>query len=38
VARRDANQVFYRVRDPKVFELLTMVRELFCETRDNEAA
>jgi len=38
LARRDANQVFYRVRDPKVFELLAMVRDLFCETRDSEAA
>ncbi|MBI5137486.1 MAG: winged helix-turn-helix transcriptional regulator [Nitrospirae bacterium] len=31
IARRDANQVFYRVREPKVFELLALVRELFCE-------
>lgn len=31
VARRDANQVFYRVRDPKLFELLGLVRELFCD-------
>jgi len=31
VARRDANQVFYRVKDPKVFELLALMRELFCE-------
>jgi DNA-binding transcriptional ArsR family regulator len=31
VARREANQVFYRVRDPKLFELLGMVRELFCD-------
>lgn len=38
VARRDANQVFYRVRDPKVFELLVMVRELFCEPGNGEAA
>jgi DNA-binding transcriptional ArsR family regulator len=37
VARRDANQVFYRVRDPKVFELLTMVRDLFCEPGGGEA-
>jgi len=31
LARREGNQVFYRVRDPKVFDLLTLVRELFCE-------
>lgn len=31
LARREANQVFYRVREPKVFELLDLVRELFCE-------
>lgn len=30
-ARREANQVFYRVRDPKLFELLGLIRELFCE-------
>jgi DNA-binding transcriptional ArsR family regulator len=31
LARREGNQVFYRVRDPKVFELLALVRDLFCE-------
>lgn len=30
-SRREANQVFYRVRDPKLFDLLALVRELFCE-------
>ena len=29
--RKEANQVFYRVRDPKLFALLELVRELFCE-------
>jgi DNA-binding transcriptional ArsR family regulator len=38
VARRDANQVFYRVRDPKVFDLLAMVRELFCEPQGGGPA
>lgn len=31
VTRKEANQVFYRVRDPKLFALLELVRELFCE-------
>lgn len=30
-SRRDGNQVFYRVRDPKLFALLEMVRDMFCE-------
>ncbi|MDH5527875.1 MAG: metalloregulator ArsR/SmtB family transcription factor [Nitrospirota bacterium] len=30
-ARRDGNQVFYRVRDPKLFDLLGMVRDMFCD-------
>ncbi len=31
LARRKSNQVFYRVKEPKVFELLALVRELFCD-------
>jgi DNA-binding transcriptional ArsR family regulator len=31
VARREGNQVFYRVRDPKLFDLLALIRDLFCE-------
>ncbi len=31
LARRESNQVFYRVKEPKVFELLALVRELFCD-------
>lgn len=30
-ARREGNQVFYRVRDRKLFALLEMVRDMFCE-------
>ncbi len=30
-ARRDGNQIYYRVKNPKLFELLALVRELFCE-------
>ncbi|MDH4228168.1 MAG: metalloregulator ArsR/SmtB family transcription factor [Nitrospirota bacterium] len=30
-SRREGNQVFYRVRDPKLFDLLALVRELFCD-------
>jgi len=30
-SRKQANQVFYRIKNPKVFDLLALVRELFCD-------
>jgi ArsR family transcriptional regulator len=30
-SRKEANQVFYRIKDPKVFDLLALVKELFCD-------
>jgi len=30
-SRKEANQVFYRIKNPKVFDLLALVRELFCD-------
>ena len=36
-ARREGNQVFYRVRDPKLFDLLALIRDLFCEPAHGAA-
>jgi ArsR family transcriptional regulator len=31
VARREGNQVFYRVRDERLFGLLELLEEVYCE-------
>lgn len=32
VSRKDANRVYYRVGDPRTLRLISMMKELFCET------
>ncbi len=32
VARREGNQIFYRVEDPRIFDLLSMVKTVFCKS------
>jgi len=34
-SRKEANQVFYRIKNPRVFDLLALVRELFCEPQEE---
>ncbi|MBI1425065.1 MAG: metalloregulator ArsR/SmtB family transcription factor [Gammaproteobacteria bacterium] len=34
VTRRDANRIFYRIRDPKLVELILLMRDIYC----NQAA
>jgi DNA-binding transcriptional ArsR family regulator len=29
-ARKDANQVFYRVADPRIIRIIALTREIFC--------
>ena len=31
-SRKDANRVYYRVGDPRTLRLISMMKELFCET------
>ncbi|MCS6266662.1 MAG: winged helix-turn-helix transcriptional regulator [Vampirovibrio sp.] len=31
ITRKEANQVFYRVRDPRMFELLVILQEIYCK-------
>ncbi len=31
-SRKDANRVYYRVGDPRTLRLISMMRDLFCET------
>jgi DNA-binding transcriptional ArsR family regulator len=31
-ARREGNQIYYSVRDRRLFEMLDLVRALFCHT------
>lgn len=30
VTRRDANRIFYRIRDPKLIELIQLMRDIYC--------
>jgi DNA-binding transcriptional ArsR family regulator len=30
IARREGNQIYYSVRDPRVFELLDLFKSIFC--------
>jgi len=30
-SRRSAQQVFYRLHDPRLLELISLIRELFCK-------
>ncbi len=36
VTDKQANQVFYSVRDPKMFELLEVLQRIYCKDLDNE--
>ena len=36
-ARRDANQVFYRVGDCKVLDLVALTRNIFCNTVQSDS-
>lgn len=38
VARKEAQTVFYRVRDPKAEQLLTLLHDLFCGELGRESA
>ena len=29
--RRDANRIFYRIRDPQLVELIMLMREIYCQ-------
>lgn len=30
LTRREANRIFYRIRDPKLVELIMLMREIYC--------
>jgi DNA-binding transcriptional ArsR family regulator len=30
VTRRDANRIFYRIRDPQLVELIRLMRDIYC--------
>lgn len=30
VTRRDANRIFYRIRDPQLVELIMLMRDIYC--------
>jgi DNA-binding transcriptional ArsR family regulator len=30
VTRRDANRIFYRIRDPQLIELIQLMRDIYC--------
>lgn len=30
VTRRDANRIFYRIRDPQLVELIQLMRDIYC--------
>lgn len=30
VARRDGNQIFYSIADPRIFEFLDLLKKIFC--------
>lgn len=30
ITRREANRIFYRIRDPKLVELIMLMREIYC--------
>ena len=30
VTRREANRIFYRIRDPKLVDLIMLMREIYC--------
>lgn len=34
ITRREANRIYYRIRDPKLVELIMLMREIYC----NQAA
>jgi len=36
VTDKQANQVFYTVRDPQMFELLDVLQRIYCKELDNE--
>lgn len=31
ITRREANRIFYRIRDPKLVELIVLMREIYCQ-------
>lgn len=35
ITDRRANQVYYRVKNPKLFELLDVLKELYCGAKDE---
>lgn len=30
ITRREANRIYYRIRDPKLVELIVLMREIYC--------
>ncbi|MEJ2360727.1 MAG: metalloregulator ArsR/SmtB family transcription factor [Gammaproteobacteria bacterium] len=31
ITRREANRIYYRIRDPKLVELILLMREIYCK-------
>lgn len=31
ITRREANRIFYRIRDPKLVDLIVLMREIYCQ-------
>ena len=35
VTRRDANRIFYRIRDPQLVQLIQLMRDIYCEKQPD---